>query len=89
MKGDGVAEGKKWYAVYLTPKIAKMAIEVVTLICFVALALFVTDFYQNASETMDAAIADGLVPKIVKDYATSCMALGAVPILFIVWRLKK
>lgn len=89
MKGDGVAEGKKWYAVYLTPKIVKMVIEVVLLVCFAALALFVADFFQNASEAMDAAIAEGLVPRIVKDYATGCMALCAVPILFIVWRMKR
>lgn len=89
MKGDGVAEGKKWYAIYLTSNIVKMAIEVVILVCFVALAVFIADFFQNASEAMDAAIAEGLVPKIVKDYVTGCIGLVTVPILFIVWRMRR
>lgn len=89
MKGDGVAEGKKWYAVYLTPKIVKMVIEGILLVSFFALGLFVADFYQNASEAMNAAIAEGLVPKIVKDYATGCMGIVAVPMMFIFWKMRR
>lgn len=88
-RSTGIVEGRKWYALFLTPKILRIIVDVAIIVCLVALATAMAQVYNAANADMDVAIAEGLVPKIVKNYVLATMGLLLVPVLWMVWRIKR
>lgn len=84
----GVLEGKKWWAVYVTPKLIRSIAGILLMVCLAAMAMMGADMMSKASVELDAAIAEGLVPKCVKDFigGISLMLISAV---MFIWNMVR
>lgn len=65
MAGDGIIEGKKGIALYLTPRAISASIKILYMVCMVTLAIFAGHLFVDSLQEIQALVESGDVPKCI------------------------